>query len=142
MEGQMRTLTGLGTCASAFTALAALTATLGAGMAAATGMVPITSTLRNCDTSAVPTAVQAPHASLGRGEVLFHRSGSTVTTEVKLVVSNQPGMHYDVGLIQVPRPTSSTCGPGDPGTTYSGVDTDPAGRASVTITGPIQALQF
>lgn len=134
----MRTLTGFGTFASVFTVLAASTATLGTGMAAATGPVPISSTLRNCDGSAVKTAVQAPRVALGRGVVLVHPSGSTVSADIDLVISNQPGMHYDVGLIQVPRPTSATCGPGDPGTTYAGVDTDPAGHAAITINAPIQ----
>lgn len=138
MDGQMRTLTRFGTCASVFTVLAASTAALGTGMAAATGPVPISSTLRNCDGSAIVTAVQAPRTALGRGVVLVHPSGSTVSADIDLVIANQPGMHYDVGLIQVPRPTSATCGPGDPGTTFTGVDTDPAGQAHVTITAPIQ----
>ena len=128
----MRALTGFGTCASVFTVLAASTATLGTGMAAATGPVPINSVLRNCDGSAVQTAVQTPRTSLGRGVVIFRPS------DINLVISNQPGVHYDVGLIQVPRPTSATCGPGDPGTTFTGVDTDAAGQANVTITAPLQ----
>lgn len=107
-------------------------------MAGATGPVSISSVLRNCDGSAVQTAVQTPRTSLGRGVVLFRSSGSTVTANINLVISNQPGAHYDVGLIQVPRPTSATCGPGDPGTSFTGVDTDPAGQANVTITAPRQ----
>ncbi|MFQ2875155.1 hypothetical protein ACLILY_07380 [Mycobacterium sp. MS3] len=134
----MRVITGFGTAVSTFTVLGAATLTLGTGMAAATGPVPISSTLRNCDGSAVKTAVQAPRTSLGRGVVLFRSSGSSVSADINLVISNQPGMHYDVGLIQVPRPTSATCGPGDPGTTFTGVDTDPSGQAAVTITAPIQ----
>lgn len=134
----MRALTGFGTCASVFTVLAASTATLGTGMAAATGPVPINSVLRNCDGSAVQTAVQTPRTSLGRGVAIFRPSGSSVSADINLVISNQPGVHYDVGLIQVPRPTSATCGPGDPGTTFTGVDTDAAGQANVTITAPLQ----
>lgn len=134
----MQVLTGFRTAVSTFTVLSAATLTLGTGMAAATGPVPISSTLRNCDGSAVKTAVQAPRVALGRGVVIFRPSGSTVSADVNLVISNQPGMHYDVGLIQVPRPTSATCGPGDPGTTFAGVDTDPAGQANVTITAPLQ----
>ena len=45
----------------------------------------------------------------------------------------EPGTHFDVGLIQEPRPSSATCGPGDPGTAYSGFDTDAAGSGTVTI---------
>lgn len=134
----MRILTGFKTAVSTLTVLSAATLTLGTGMAVATGPVPISSTLRNCDGSAVKTAVQAPRTSLGRGVVIFRPSGSTVSADVNLVISNQPGMHYDVGLIQVPRPTSATCGPGDPGTTFTGVDTDPMGQANVTINAPLQ----
>lgn len=107
-------------------------------MAAATGPVPISSVLRNCDASRVPTAVQSPRVALGRGVVIMHTSGSSVTADVNMVISNQPGAHYDVGLIQVPRPTSSTCGPGDPGTTYGSIDTDATGQASVSLTAPLQ----
>lgn len=134
----MRVLTGFKTAVSTLTVLSAATLTLGTGMAAATGPVPISSTLRNCDGSPVKTAVQAPRVALGRGVVIFRPSGSTVSADVNLVISNQPGMHYDVGLIQVPRPTSATCGPGDPGTTFTGVDTDPMGQANVTINAPLQ----
>lgn len=134
----MRTLTGFGTCASVFIVLTASTAALGTGTAGATGPVPISSVLRNCDASVVKTAIQAPRTSLGRGVVLFRTSGSTVSADINLVISNQPGTHYDVGLIQVPRPASATCGPGDPGTAYSGVDTDASGQANVTITAPRQ----
>ncbi|MHA7648883.1 hypothetical protein ACX9NE_00020 [Mycobacterium sp. ML4] len=134
----MHTLTGFGTCASVFTVLAASTVTLGTGMAAATAPVPINPVLRNCDFSRVNTAVQIPRTLLGRGIVTVRRSGSTVTADVNLVISNQPGAHYDAGLIQAPRPASATCGPGDPGTTFTGLDTDPMGQASVSITAPLQ----
>ncbi len=55
-----------------------------------------------------------------------------------MVISNQAGVHYDVGLIQAPHPSSVPCGPGDPGATYAGLDTDPAGQGTVTITAPLQ----
>ncbi len=134
----MRILTGFGTCATTFTVLVASTATLGTGMAAASGPVPINSVLRNCDFSRVDTAVQAPRTALGRGVVIVHSSGSSVTADVNMAISNEPGAHYDVGLIQAPRPASATCGPGDPGVTYSSIDTDAAGQGSVSITAPIR----
>jgi hypothetical protein len=56
-----------------------------------------------------------------------------VVAEVHLSDTPQPGTHYDVGLIQEPRPSSATCGPGDPGTTFTGLDTDGAGNGTVTI---------
>ncbi len=53
--------------------------------------------------------------------------------EVHVVDADQPGTHFDVGLIQEPRPASATCGPGDPGTAYAGLDTDGAGSGTVTV---------
>ncbi|WP_253900512.1 hypothetical protein [Mycobacterium asiaticum] len=62
-----------------------------------------------------------------------------MVADVHMVIANSPGAHYDVGLIQLPRPSSATCGPGDPGTTFTGMDTDATGQATVTITAPIQS---
>ena len=49
-----------------------------------------------------------------------------------LVDAPEPGTHFDVGLIQEPRPASTTCGPGDPGTSFTGLDTDVAGSGTTT----------
>jgi hypothetical protein len=69
----------------------------------------------------------------GSGEALIQTSGNTVVADVKFLLSKEPGMHFDVGLIQVPRPTSSPCGPGDPDTAYTGMDIGPDGTAAVTV---------
>jgi hypothetical protein len=53
-------------------------------------------------------------------------------------VSGDPGTHFDVGLIQEPLPSSATCGPGDPGTAFTGMDTDAAGGGTVTIQDTIR----
>ena len=50
----------------------------------------------------------------------------------------EPGTHFDVGLIQEPRPASATCGPGDPGTAFTGMDTDASGSGTVTIQDAIR----
>jgi hypothetical protein len=55
-----------------------------------------------------------------------------------MTIPNEPGTHYDVGLIQEPRPSSATCGPGDPGTAFTGMDTDAAGNATVTVQDSIR----
>lgn len=55
-----------------------------------------------------------------------------------MVIATAPGTHFDVGLIQAPRPSSATCGPGDPGTTFAGLDTDASGQGHVTITAPLR----
>jgi hypothetical protein len=75
---------------------------------------------------------------MGSGSAVIHIAGSRAIAEVHLFDGSSPGTHFDVGLIQEPRPSSATCGPGDPGTTFAGLDTDPSGAASVTITAPIR----
>jgi hypothetical protein len=52
---------------------------------------------------------------------------------VHLVDTYSPGTHYDVGLIQVPRPTGAPCGPGAPGTTFGSLDTHAAGQATTAL---------
>jgi hypothetical protein len=89
--------------------------------------------LRRCDFSSITSAPWATRARLGSGSALIHTAGSGVVAEVHLADTPQPGTHYDVGLVQEPRPSSATCGPGDPGTTFTGLDTDAAGNGTVTI---------
>ena len=95
--------------------------------------VVLTSKLRRCDFSLIDTAPMVPRPALGTGSALMRTAGSRAVAEVHVVIPNQPGTHYDVGLIQEPRPSSATCGPGDPGTAFTGLDTDAAGSATVTI---------
>jgi hypothetical protein len=73
------------------------------------------------------------HPLLGFGSALISTSGSRATAEVHLVDASSPGTHFDVGLIEEPRPSSATCGPGDPGTAFTGMDTDAAGSGTVTV---------
>jgi hypothetical protein len=82
--------------------------------------------LRLCDFSLVSIVTMVPRPGLGTGSVLIHTSGSRAIAEVHLVDAPEPGTHFDVGLIQEPRPSSATCGPGDPGTAFTGMDTDAA----------------
>jgi hypothetical protein len=74
-----------------------------------------------------------PSPMLGTGWVEIHAGGSRAVAEVHLVAPNEPGMHYNVGLIEEPRPSSASCGPGDPGTAFAGLDTDAAGSGTTTI---------
>jgi hypothetical protein len=138
----MRGMSRLGKSATAMTVMtaSALTSALlpGAGTATAAAPIPINSDLRNCDFSLVATSQQVPRTTVGRGTADIRTSGSTVVADVHMTFSNQPGAHFDAGLIQVPRPSSATCDPGDPGTTYTSLDTDPSGTANVTITAPIR----
>jgi hypothetical protein len=131
----MQTLARLGTCAAALTtAIASAAATEIATATAGNGTtVVLDSKLRRCDFSLISEAAQVQFPALGTGSALIRTTGSTATAEVHVVIPNRPGTHYDVGLIQEPRPSSATCGPGDPGTAFTGMDTDGAGSATVTI---------
>lgn len=95
--------------------------------------------LRNCDFSlSNSNAIAVQAVSTGHGVTQFRTSGSSVVAEVHMNIPDRQGVHYDVGLIQTPRPSSATCGPGDPGTTFTGMDIDPSGNATVTISAPIR----
>ncbi|MCV7074646.1 hypothetical protein [Mycobacterium szulgai] len=139
----MRALTRLGVSAAAIT-LTTSSAMLGANFAAASPgssggtIVALRSAMRQCDFSRTNYAPMVPQPPLGTGSAIIHRSGSAVVAEVNLVNSADPGMHFDVGLIQAPRPSSSGCGPGSPGTAFTGLDIDGSGRGSVTIQDTIQ----
>jgi hypothetical protein len=136
----MHTLTRLGTCTAAITVLISPAATFDIISAAAEGgtRVVLDGDLRRCDFSLVSTAPMVPHPGLGTGSALIHASGSQAIAEVHLVDGPDPGTHFDVGLIQEPRPSSATCGPGDPGTAFTGMDTDAAGSGTVTVQDSIQ----
>lgn len=137
----MRTLTRLGTCAATATLLIAPTASLTIGTAAAEGggtTVVFDNYLRRCDFSKVSIAPKVPSPMLGTGSAIVRASGSRAVADVHLVDGTEPGMHFDVGLIEEPRPSSSTCGPGDPGTAFTGLDLDGAGNGTATVADTIR----
>ncbi len=135
----MHTLTRLGTCTAAITAVITPAATLGIGQAAADGTrVALQSNLRRCDFSLVTFAPMVLHPRLASGSALIHTAGSQTVAEVHLYDEPEPGTHFDVGLIQIPRPASGTCGPGDPGTAFTGMDTDAAGNGTAIVQDTIR----
>jgi hypothetical protein len=136
----MHTWARLGAYGAALTAAMATVTPFEITNATADGAttVALQALLRRCDFSSTIFGPQVQRVGLGSGTALIRTSGSTVSAEVHLVDQNQPGTHFDVGLIQAPRPSSATCGPGDPGTAYAGLDTDGAGRGTVTIQEGIQ----
>jgi hypothetical protein len=143
-EVAMRTLTRLGTFAAVVTLVTSSGMTLARDTAAASPSgagattVGLLAALRNCDFSTVGTAPVVPLVGMGSGSAIIHSNGSSVVANVQLVDTNEPGMHFDAGLIQVPRSASATCGPGDPGTTYSGLDLNDAGVGTVTLQDTIK----
>nr|WP_232232006.1 hypothetical protein [Mycobacterium triplex] len=101
-------------------------------------IVVLDSKLRRCDFSLVSTVPMVPRSALGTGQVIVHTSGGQAFAEVHLSDAPAPGTHFDVGLIQEPRPAAGNCGPGDPGTAFSGLDTDAAGNGTVTVSDTIR----
>lgn len=136
----MYTLTRLGTCAAVATSVTTGVMASGAAVAGAAGgtTVVLDNYLRRCDFSRVSVAPQVPSPMLGTGSATIHTTGSRAIAEVHLYDEPEPGTHFDVGLIQMPRPSSSTCGPGDPGTAFSGMQTDAAGNGTATVQDTIR----
>lgn len=136
----MHMLTRLGTSAAALAVVISPAATVEMAAAAAQGgtTVVLDGDQRRCDFSRVDEAAWKPRPNLGTGSALISTSGSSAVAQVHVTIPNAPGTHYDVGLIQEPRPSSATCGPGAPGTAFTGMDTDGAGNATVTVQDTIR----
>lgn len=136
----MRALTRVGTCAAAITVVITPAATFEITTAGAEGATTVVmdNYLRRCDFSRVAEAPKVPSPMLGTGSALIRTSGSRAVAEVHLYDEPEPGTHFDVGLIQMPRPSSSTCGPGDPGTAFTGMDTDGAGNGTAVVQDTIR----
>lgn len=138
MVKPMCRLARLVTSAAAITLMASpavtLTLTTGAASAAPPSSsgattVPLRQILRTCDFTLNPHVGGVGH---GTATSVIRRAGSSAVADVRLVTA-EPDTHYDVGLIQAPRLSSATCGPGDPGTAYSSLNTDGAGTGAVTV---------
>jgi hypothetical protein len=136
----MRTLTRVGACTAAIAVAIAPAMTSEIVRAEADGAtrVPLKSDFRHCDFSLNTTAALEEHPRLGSGSAVIHVAGSRVIAEVHLFDEPSPSTHFDVGLIQEPRPSSATCGPGAPGTAFTGMDTDGAANGTATVQDTIR----
>ncbi len=94
-----------------------------------TTTVPLRQYLRDCDFTMVPNVGGTGD---GTATAVIQHGGSSASADVQLI-RGKPDTRYDVGLIQTPRPSSSPCGPGDPGTAYVSLNTDGAGAGRVTV---------
>lgn len=98
-------------------------------------VMPLSSQLRACDGTKLAWV-----AAVGDARATAHLtndgSGSIVTT-IDLATA-PPNTHYDVRVIQVPRP-SNDCAPGSPGVIVGGLQTDAAGVGNTTFRGPIRS---
>lgn len=103
--------------------------------AAAATRVPLRGVDRLCDfTQNAPV----PTGGFGTVNSVVNRTGSGVSADVVMSYGT-PDTHYDVVLIQAPRPSSATCGPGDPGTAAGGFTTDGGGAGRVTVQDHIRS---
>ena len=96
--------------------------------------LPFSGTFRICDHSSSPYVAGR---GFGTGEALVTSSGSDVTADVRLATA-MADTAYNVRLVQLPRPSWSTCSAGDPGTAVSVINTDGAGNGTVTLRDHIQ----
>ena len=84
------------------------------------------SILRACDFSRIPDFASSAR---GTASAVIHDSGGAVTADIHFVEPGEPGAHFDVDLIQVPRPANAPCdGPG-PGVAVGALNTDGVGVA-------------
>jgi len=121
-----------------FSTLTAQAVDAGAAPGTATE-VPLRSAFRLCDFSQVAGTPLLPRLGFGSGVASIRPTGATVVAQVHFSNTSQPGGHYDVILIQLPRPSSSTCGPGDAGTDSSTLDLDAGGQGTLALQGHLRS---
>lgn len=128
------------TLAATVMAIPAVALTIGVEPAAAGGPndgggtpLPFAQVLRRCDFS--PT-VYIGGSGYARPTAVLRSTSGEVIADVQIATA-VPGTHYDVRLIQMPRPSARPCGAGDPGVAVGALETDDAGAAATTVRGPI-----
>jgi hypothetical protein len=93
-------------------------------------VVPMRGILRACDFSPIPDFASINNAT---ASAIIHNSGGAVTADIHFAEAGNPNAHYDVSLIQVPRPATAPCeGPG-PGVAVGALNTDGVGVGDATI---------
>lgn len=102
---------------------------------AAGTFAPLTPKFRACDFT---WATNVATNGTGSGHTVISKAGSNkVVAQVQLVAA-QPQAHYNVRLIQSPRP-SAGCGAGDAGVVAGGIDTDGSGAGTLTLQDTISS---
>ena len=120
--------------ATAFPLATVVASAAPAGMNGGT-TVPLRSILRACDFSPIPRGAARSDAA---ASAVIRATGGTVAAEVHLANPGSLGTHYDVRLIQSPRPSNSPCGSAGPGVAVGGLDSDGAGQATTTLQDSIR----
>jgi hypothetical protein len=96
---------------------------------------PLIPKFRACDFT---WAVNVPTFGTGRGQSVISKAApNKVVAQVELTAA-EPQAHYNVRLIQSPRPGAG-CAAGDAGVTAGGLDTDGSGAGTVTLQDTISA---
>jgi hypothetical protein len=108
----------------------ALAATAAPASAEAGTLVPMRGIARACDYSPISDYASTDDAT---ASAVIHNSGGAVTADIHFAEAGAPNAHYDVGLIQLPRPATAPCeGPG-PGVAVGALNTDGGGVANTTV---------
>lgn len=126
----MRTLTRVVLCV----AITSVCLTMTCGTAAAATKVALKGKLRACDFTVTGTSY-ATAVGAATASALISTTGSQVVADVTLANPSEPGTHFDVLLIQLPRPASAGCGPGNPGIAVGILDTDASGQGHTVVQG-------
>lgn len=103
--------------------------------ATAPTVTPFSQILRRCDFS------QFQYTSAGwygRPTGELRTEGGEVVADVRFA-TGVPNTRYDLRLIQMPRPESIYCNPGDPGVTAGVLFTDNAGAGATTLRAPLMS---
>ncbi len=96
--------------------------------------MPLLSRWRACDF----TLLKWPDA-VGYARAIADVSSSSGSVSATITMNTAvPNTHYDVRVIQTPRP-SSGCGTGAPGVITGGLQTDGVGFGATTFQGPIES---
>lgn len=98
-------------------------------------LIPFTQVLRRCDFS------QFQYVSAGwygRPTGEMRTEGGDVVADLRFV-TGAPNTRYDVRLIQMPRPGSLYCNPGDPGVAAGVLFTDNTGAGATTLRAPLMS---
>lgn len=99
---------------------------------AGAAQMPMTSKWRACDFTLMKWPAATGDA---RPFAQVSSSAGTVTANVTIHTA-VPNTHYDVRVIQTPRP-SIGCAPGAPGVIAGGLQTDGTGVGGVSLVGPV-----
>ncbi|MGV0850339.1 hypothetical protein [Mycolicibacterium phlei] len=108
--------------------VAAPLAPAGTAAAQSTFMV-FTQLMRRCDFS--ETDFNGP-TGVGQPQAVLHTNGRDLVADVTIDQA-KPNTHYDVRLIQAPRPASAPCWGGDPGVAVAPLVTDGIGHGQVLV---------